>query len=67
MRRHENPRAERAGERGVGDVDGDDFGAHDELAARIAIELGAMLAQQLLGAQRARAGELAQRAADTRA
>ena len=51
-------------QRRVGDVDGDDFRADDEIAARVAIELGAMRRQQPLDAKRARAAQLAQGAAD---
>ena len=45
-------------------VDGDDFGTHHQFAARVTVEFGAMLVQEPLGAQRARAGDLAQGATD---
>ena len=50
---------QRARQRLRRDVDGDDFRAHHEIAARIAIELGAMLVEQLPGTQCARGRELA--------
>ena len=52
VRRHAEPRLDCAGESRVRDVDGDDFGAHHQIPARIAIEGGAMLVEEPLGAQR---------------
>jgi hypothetical protein len=57
-------RLERERQSIVRDVDGHDFGAHHEIAARIAIELGAIFAQQPFRAQGPSSAEFAQAAAN---